>query len=62
MEATYDFKNKVAFIIGASSGIGRATAMAFASAGAKTVLCDVNVEEGKKLARLLSEKSESILI
>lgn len=62
MQAVYDLKNKVAFISGASSGIGKATAMAFASAGAKTALCDLNIEEGKKLARLLSEKSESIFI
>lgn len=62
MEVTYDLKNKVAFITGASSGIGKATALAFANAGANTVLCDVNVEEGQKLARLLSEKSESIFV
>lgn len=34
------FKNKVAVITGASFGIGRATAMAFAKAGAKVVLMD----------------------
>lgn len=62
MQATYDFKNNVAFITGASSGIGKATAMAFATAGAKTVLCDINSEEGQKLQRLLSEKSESIFV
>lgn len=62
MEATYNFKNKVAFISGASSGIGKATAMAFASAGANTVLCDLNAEQGQKLARLLSEKSESMFV
>lgn len=43
METTYDFKNKVAFITGASSGIGKATAMAFASAGANTVLLQKNI-------------------
>lgn len=62
MQATYDFKNNVAFITGASSGIGKATATAFATAGAKTVLCDINIEEGQKLQRLLSEKSESIFV
>lgn len=62
MEAKYDFKKKVAFISGASSGIGKATAMAFANSGAKTILCDLNFEEGQKVARLLSEKSESIFV
>lgn len=62
MEAKYNFTDKVAFITGASSGIGKATAMAFADAGARTVLCDVNVDAGKNLARLLSEKSESIFL
>ena len=62
MEAVYNLKNKVAYISGASSGIGKATAMAFATAGAKTILCDINKDEGQKLARLLSEKAESIFV
>jgi NAD(P)-dependent dehydrogenase (short-subunit alcohol dehydrogenase family) len=32
------FKNKVAIITGGSSGIGRATALAFAKKGAKLLL------------------------
>ena len=37
-----DLRNKVVFITGAASGIGRATANAFAAEHAKLVLCDVN--------------------
>jgi len=35
-----DFKDKVAFVTGAGSGIGRATALAFAAGGARVALAD----------------------
>ncbi|ABF89492.1 oxidoreductase, short-chain dehydrogenase/reductase family [Myxococcus xanthus DK 1622] len=42
MNPTYDFKGQVALVTGASSGMGLATAKAFAAAGASVVLADVN--------------------
>jgi NAD(P)-dependent dehydrogenase (short-subunit alcohol dehydrogenase family) len=42
MNPIYDFKGQVALVTGASSGIGLATARAFADAGAAIVLADVN--------------------
>jgi NAD(P)-dependent dehydrogenase (short-subunit alcohol dehydrogenase family) len=39
---TYDFQGQVALVTGASSGMGLATAQAFAHAGAGVVLADIN--------------------
>lgn len=45
------FKGKVAFVTGAGSGIGRATALAFAGEGAAVTLFDLNAEAADTVAR-----------
>jgi 3(or 17)beta-hydroxysteroid dehydrogenase len=43
-------EGKVAIVTGASSGIGAATARLFAKEGAKVIVADLKVEEGRELA------------
>jgi NAD(P)-dependent dehydrogenase (short-subunit alcohol dehydrogenase family) len=47
---TYDFSGKVALVTGAASGMGLATAKAFAQAGAAVVLADLNGEAARLAA------------
>ena len=48
-------KNKVALVTGGTSGIGRATAIAFGAAGAKVVFSGRRDAEGEKTAKLIRE-------
>jgi NAD(P)-dependent dehydrogenase (short-subunit alcohol dehydrogenase family) len=50
-----DLTGKVAFVTGAGSGIGRTTALAFASRGADVVVADINQPANQETARLIEE-------
>lgn len=48
-----DFQGKVAIVTGASSGIGRACALAFARRGASVVIADVQAEGSQETVRMI---------
>ncbi len=56
-------QDKVAIITGASSGIGRESALLFAQEGAKVVVADINDDEGKKTVEMIQEtKGKSVFV
>ena len=50
------FKNQVALVTGAASGLGLATVRAFAESGASVVLADWNEEAAQSAAKELANK------
>lgn len=50
-----DMTGKVALVTGGSSGIGRATALAFAREGAKVAVADLNIVGGQETVSLITE-------
>ena len=48
-----EFSGKVALVTGAAAGIGKATAEAFAAAGAQVVLSDIDVSAGEAVAEAI---------
>ncbi|MFG1931131.1 glucose 1-dehydrogenase [Mycobacterium sp. NPDC048908] len=58
---SYDFTGQVALVTGAGSGMGLATAQAFAEAGAAVVMADIDTAKLKAAADALSEVGHQVL-
>lgn len=50
-----NFVDQIAFITGAGSGIGRATALAFTAAGARVVVAELNEATGRETVELIQQ-------
>jgi NAD(P)-dependent dehydrogenase (short-subunit alcohol dehydrogenase family) len=50
IDATFTLENKTAIVVGAANGIGRATALAFAAAGASVACADIEAPGAKATA------------
>jgi NAD(P)-dependent dehydrogenase (short-subunit alcohol dehydrogenase family) len=61
MNPAYDFTGQVAFVTGASSGMGLATARAFAEAGAAVALADINESALKTATDSLAADGHRVL-
>lgn len=55
------FAGKVVFVTGAGSGIGRATATAFAAEGADVVVADIDTVGNEETARIAAEHGGRVL-
>jgi len=61
MAGSERFKGKVVFVTGAASGIGRATAIAFASEGARTAILDRSADALNAVADTIRQKNGEVL-
>lgn len=55
-DRTKKHAGKVAFVTGAGSGMGRATALAFAREGASVVVADISEQGNKETVRMIEEE------
>ena len=62
MSTTHRFSDKVAFVTGAASGIGRATAVAFATEGARVAILDLTEDALAETADAVRNAGAQVLV
>jgi NAD(P)-dependent dehydrogenase (short-subunit alcohol dehydrogenase family) len=62
MSTKHDYSGKVAFVTGASGGIGEAAALAFAEAGAAVTLVDIKMDECERTAAAIRAKGGKVIV
>src|SRR3954454_17664842 len=62
MSSSNRFPGKVAFVTGAASGIGRATAVAFATEGARVAILDQTEDALRQTADAIKDAGGEVLI
>lgn len=60
MNTSQDFNNSVVLITGGATGIGRATALAFARRGAKIVIGDIDQQAEETVKLILNEGGDAV--
>ena len=61
LSTRFDYAGKVAFVTGAGSGIGRATALAFAEAGASVTIADISEAGLSETAHMIEAKGGKVM-
>lgn len=59
---SFDFSGRVALVTGAASGIGRAAALAFARAGARTLVSDVSPQGEETVAAIRAAGGDAVFV
>ncbi|HWJ73912.1 MAG TPA: glucose 1-dehydrogenase [Kaistia sp.] len=62
MKAKYDFSGKSALVIGGTTGIGRAAALAFADAGANLFVAGLGAAEGQDLKDEINRRFSAVAV